>query len=343
MTVTNNTWNVLTLATQSNPYGHWQQQPTPSLAVGQSVTVSDESANVDGAQISLTYVTPQSVSITVTSTTPFVGSDGSGGTVTYPTGYTSPPYQVLKNSPSGFHSTDNFVITEGQMFSMTGSPQTYKVPAGINQVAVNAVGGSGGGYDGGTGAHVTGVLAVTPEEVLTIGAGGSGPSCGAAHAGGGFGIELNGNNYGGGAGASDSGESACGASGGGASVVADGSGTVVAVAGGGGGAAESSGTGGFGGSAGYQGSLTGQNGGNYDPGIAGAAAGTTGQSSAAASWPGGAGGGGLRGGTAGIEVERATNSGGGSGSSFNAGLTNPTISTTMLSGDGYVTVTPLAN
>jgi hypothetical protein len=58
-------------------------------------------------------------------------------------------------------------------FSHTGADQTYVVPAGITAIHVK-LWGAGGGREGGSGAFVSGNLAVTPGETLTIIVGGGG-------------------------------------------------------------------------------------------------------------------------------------------------------------------------
>lgn len=58
-------------------------------------------------------------------------------------------------------------------FSHTGADQTYVVPPGITAIHVK-LWGAGGGREGGSGAFVSGNLAVTPGETLTIIVGGGG-------------------------------------------------------------------------------------------------------------------------------------------------------------------------
>jgi len=118
-------------------------------------------------------------------------------------------------------------------FSFTNGQQTFTVPAGVNVVDIGAVGAPGGagqnGEPGGTGAAVSGNLAVTGGETLYVEVGGPGGS--AQNGSGGF----NGGAYG----------STDGGGGGGASDVRTASlsaglhpDTRVVVAGGGGGAGE---------------------------------------------------------------------------------------------------------
>ncbi|MES2595078.1 MAG: choice-of-anchor D domain-containing protein [Verrucomicrobiota bacterium] len=90
-------------------------------------------------------------------------------------------------------------------FAFTGADQTFVVPAGVTSITVKLWGG-GGGAGGGSGSFVSGELAVTPNETLTIITGGGGavsPSSGAtpnAYGGGGKGIGDNGTRLGGGGG-----------------------------------------------------------------------------------------------------------------------------------------------
>jgi hypothetical protein len=60
-------------------------------------------------------------------------------------------------------------------FDFTGAIQTWTVPAGVTQIYVDAAGaqgGSGGSNIGGKGGKVSGVLAVTPGNILQITVGG---------------------------------------------------------------------------------------------------------------------------------------------------------------------------
>jgi hypothetical protein len=87
---------------------------------------------------------------------------------------------VLTRAASGFQG-----IT--QTFSYTGSAQTFVAPSSFILVYIWGAGGGGfagtdaGAWNGGAGAYVTGTLATTPSETLTIivGLGGS-PNSGAA-------------------------------------------------------------------------------------------------------------------------------------------------------------------
>ena len=53
------------------------------------------------------------------------------------------------------------------VFSYTGTNQTFIVPSGVTSLTVK-LWGAGGGYQGGSGAFVTGLLAVTPSDALPL-------------------------------------------------------------------------------------------------------------------------------------------------------------------------------
>jgi len=59
-------------------------------------------------------------------------------------------------------------------FNFTGQVQEWVVPACVFEITVNARGAKGGGNQGGNGANVTGILNVTPGQVLQIRVGGIG-------------------------------------------------------------------------------------------------------------------------------------------------------------------------
>ncbi len=137
----------------------------------------------------------------------------------------------------GMGAADALAATKTTDFSSPGE-YSFKVPAGVHDVTIVAVGAAGGACNnnsaGGLGAALTARAPVTPGERLFIGVGGPGASCNDGGAGG----------SGGGAagGASDSKIIGPGAGGGGASAVATlspfpGFSAALVVAGGGGGAA----------------------------------------------------------------------------------------------------------
>lgn len=140
-----------------------------------------------------------------------------------------------------------------QSYAFTGAQQTVTVPAGVSSATVYLSGAQGAsgissganiGGSGGMGALVSGTLAVTPGEVLTIGVGGSGST--AINPGGLGGLTQN--------------NATRGATGGGATDILRGV-TRLAIAGGGGG----------GGNAGWGGSAPVAGGEGGDSGSAGAA------------------------------------------------------------------------
>src|SRR5881394_4009110 len=81
------------------------------------------------------------------------------------------------------------LFAQTTVFSYTGSLQSYTVPDGITSLDVK-LWGAGGNDWGGGGAFISGSLAVTPGEVLSIlvgGGGGTGPIGSGAFGGGGRG------------------------------------------------------------------------------------------------------------------------------------------------------------
>ena len=59
-------------------------------------------------------------------------------------------------------------------FGFTGTPQYWTVPAGVQAIAVDAVGAQGGGEFAGLGGRTSGVVPVRPGDVLQINVGGTG-------------------------------------------------------------------------------------------------------------------------------------------------------------------------
>lgn len=200
--------------------------------------------------------------------------------------------------------------TNRSIFTNTGSDQTFTVPSGVTVLFVKLWGAGGGGTAnvgggcGGSGGFVSGYLAVTPGESLTV-------------------IVGSGGTYGGGTTYGGGGSGASGGSGGGRSALRRGS-TELVTAGGGGGGARGSWTycggngggviagNGVGGNAGLGGGDTGgrganssQNGSQY-----------TGGNANSGKWAGGGGGGYYGGGGGGSGSDGP----GGGGSSYTGGL-----------------------
>lgn len=216
-------------------------------------------------------------------------------------------------------------ITEG--FEYTGAEQTFEVPSGVHFLHVRLIGGSGGegSSGGGAAAEVTGVLEVTPGQLLYVEVGGVGEDSGAGSEGGFNGGANGGGGAGGGGGASDIRLQPRSAG-----LAIDTRGAVAG--GGGGGAGDGENEGGAGGAAGSAGGTSegGNEGGGAGTESAGggggsgcSAAGTSGErGSGGAGGPGfstnsgGGGGGGLFGGGGGGGGCGAGGGGGGGGSSL---------------------------
>jgi hypothetical protein len=331
MNITNNTKQTLNLtsATDSGKDTTWQDRPAQTLAAGASTTASVYSAG--DAQIDITYTgASDGATFKLEGITPLnpLSKDSASGTSS------SASYFVDASHGSGYKPTDTYNIEPGGTFNYTGQTTTYTVPVGVTQLKVEAI---GGGTDntsrnrGTGGADVTGVLAVTAGEQLTIGVGGqggaSGPTGPDAYAGG-WGMTLDGDNFSGGN-TNDGGHDIGSNPGGGATVVTDSSsGNILVVAGGGGGDGAVStdcDAGHLGGDAGAGFSWTGGNGNPWPGGGGQAGANTTTQgqaSTTADDCQGGAGGGGFAGGLAGVDGGGA---GGGAGSSSAPGLTGADV------------------
>jgi hypothetical protein len=319
--ITNNTKEDLTLVSASHAGGvtHWQDQAPKTLAAGTTAKVTDYGSGDNS--MTIVYEDASGAQYTFKAKDPMIGDNSSSATTT------STQYTTTASNSSGHDDWTTFTVAPGHTFDFTGSEQSYTVPAGVTELNVDLTGGAGqsdvqitgGQFD--NGAEIQGTLAVTPGEVLTIGVGGTAGSDGA----GGWGMSFDGSTFAGG----DAADIApvLGASGGGGASVIIVDGQIVAVAGGSGGYGQmaSGETNGAGGLAGKNGSLTGTNGG---PGTVGGAAGantvTQGESVTSAntdSNPGG-GGGGYQGGKSGMD---GSYGGGGAGSSYDAGLTDPTV------------------
>ncbi len=241
-------------------------------------------------------------------------------------------------------ATDNCGSTSGsQIFSFTGSMETFVVPAGIFSVDIQAYGAQGGicyqpSYgtgNGGLGGHASGILSVTPGQTLNVFVGGTGSTSGPGGYNGG-GSSLN---------------STYGSSGGGGSDVRVG-GTaltdrVIVGGGGGGGSCGSCPIGG-----GDGGGLTG-NAGLSSCGFTGAGGGTQSSGGAAGCCYGAAGPGSFgQGGGTDNDYHNAGGGGGyygggsgaghasaGGGSSYIGGVTSGATVTGVQSGDGQIVIT----
>jgi hypothetical protein len=240
-------------------------------------------------------------------------------------------FTVTGTNPQGSSSTtlklrvtDECIAGE-RTFEATGSLQSFETPPSCTSLSVKLWGAGGGGYcytgcaPGGAGGFTSGVLSVTPREVLSILVGGAG--LGGEHTifkAGGFG------------GGGSSGSVGYGGSGGGRSAIRRGS-TELVTAGGGGGAGASHGDVASCGAGGAGGGLNGLAGGCVKNGLGGTqteggtGAGGNGsafQGASPGNWDyggGGAGGGGYFGGGAGTNANDGEGGGGG-GSGYIGGL-----------------------
>jgi YD repeat-containing protein len=187
------------------------------------------------------------------------------------------------------------------LFSYTGAPQTFTVPPGVTQIAVDARGAQAASSPSGNGSRFLATLPVVPGQVLEVDVGGTPPS---AHLQWGA---YNGGGNGGGYGSTDGG-------GGGASDVRSGGPTLanrILVAGGGGGPGDN--WGGTPGAGGGGGPSTGSSGGSDTCGESGGSGGSQ--------TAGGAGGGGGHPGAAGTFGSGGSGSytGGGGGGGYYGG------------------------
>jgi Bacterial Ig-like domain (group 3)/Glycine rich protein len=236
-----------------------------------------------------------------------------------------------------------------ETFYLSGATETFTVPTGVTALTVAVSGASGGwgtyGLPGGAGATVSGVLPVTPSQVLTVLAGQAGTGSG-------------GQTFGGGGASASFYE----ASGGGGSFIFDAAGDPLVAAGGGGGGSyfnyggagagagstggsgtgccgftQTSPTGGTPTSAGVHGNLQATNGGDGSGPAAGALPGQGGDGGGANyDWydVGGGGGGGYYGGGGGAYAQ----SGAGGSGYADSSITNLTSTDGANGGDGVVSI-----
>ena len=226
--------------------------------------------------------------------------------------------------------------TQSDTFEFTGSLIQFQVPAGITELTITTLGGSGGrshlGAVGGFAAELTGTFSVTPGNslvILTGGQGGNGTGSGGGGGGGGSfvadGLTINAGNLliasggGGGGGNSFAGTNA---------KVSGSNVPGTGLFGGGGCSVSSNGSAGL---EGAQGGFSPANGGNGGNGSLGGAAGGFG-GGGGGSFGSGGGGGGYGGGNGGQSKN------GFGGSSFNSG-TNTSAAIASSFGNGRVTIT----
>ena len=116
---------------------------------------------------------------------------------------------ILDYNPLAYYRFGDLTATSNT-FGFTGTPQTYVVPAGVSRLQIEVRGAQGGdgatggnsslGGTGGRGSRATGILNVTPGQVLNLFVGGRGGTPTGGYNGGGIGGSVN---AGGGGGASD--------------------------------------------------------------------------------------------------------------------------------------------
>lgn len=260
--------------------------------------------------------------------------------------------QIQQAVDAGLTFTPGAGLTEAAVANLgfTDLVQMWTVPVGVTSITVNLRGAQGGrgandgigtGGGGGSGGVVTGTLAVTPGETLTVylgGAGGDGTR--ASGSGGGVGGSGSGGTFGGGRGgnAGAAGSSGGGGGGGGAAVLMRGT-TVLAVAGGAGGG----GGAGNGDESGFFWTARAGNGGSaYTSGYLGSGtAGQTGTDRGGVDGAGGGGGGGgYLGGLAGslqTNLDRDNGANGGSaGQNFAGGLSSVSLAYGSVTGGATV-------
>lgn len=290
------------------------------------------------------------------------------------------PTAVLSFEPLAYYRFTG-PETETYTYTYTGTPQSFTVPAGVTRVLIEAKGAQGGdgatggnsstGGAGGLGSSVSGILNVTPGQVLNLFVGGRGGTPAGGYNGGGSGGSVN---AGGGGGASDVRLGGLGAAnrilvaGGGGGGGRAGCETVGVNGGNGGGATGANGTtspdggGGFGGN-GATGGAAGIGCGGFLGSPGASAASETGGNGGAGqncccfsfgSVPGGGGGGGGYvggggggGGSAGTTGCSGNNKGGGGGGAggsnyVDPALALPTATFAQQAGDGEISITILA-
>lgn len=161
--------------------------------------------------------------------------------------YKTPVAGVFSNAATKTFSTVNFSSSGAQTKNFTTSGATaFVVPSGVTSIDISALGGGGGGggndrnsgHFGYAGHTLSGILSVTPGDVITVDVGGGGGAGATTYVGGSpggaGGVSASGYNGGSGGAAGGSGWSG-GGGGGGAATVIKLNGTIVAVAAGGGG------------------------------------------------------------------------------------------------------------
>ncbi|MBS1983119.1 MAG: hypothetical protein JST16_03010 [Bdellovibrionales bacterium] len=226
--------------------------------------------------------------------------DGAGGvltsTYTSEQSHQSGEFFCAAANSAWFTSDAIACVAGSQVFTYTGSDQNFTIPNGCSTVRVKMWGAGGGGSlgTGGGGGFVSGTLAVTSGEALTVIVGQGGASSGST------------TTYGGGGSSIGSSGGINRGSGGGRSALRRSSTELMTAGGGGGGAGWASATNG-----GAAGGTTGSAGANYPGGAVGGAAGS--------SSSGGSGGSGYGGYSAGTSGSQYAGGNGGNGAAGGGG------------------------
>ncbi|GAA2009014.1 hypothetical protein J2S58_002091 [Nakamurella flavida] len=105
MIIDNTSGTDLTLDGVSNPYGHLQDRPAQVLRAHTSTTVSDYSDSGEGAQLDVTYSTPNGGTVDFYATVPLAGSNSATATSLDPA-LTATTLQA----GTGWHPTDEFTV-----------------------------------------------------------------------------------------------------------------------------------------------------------------------------------------------------------------------------------------
>ncbi len=148
--------------------------PTPTVdAVSNQVICNNGAATA----VTFTGAVPGTVyNWTNTLTSIGLAASGTGNIASFTaTNATNAPVTATVTVTPSTTTTINNTVS--QTFNYTGSAQTFTVPAGVTQINITAKGAQGGsnamGVAGGLGGEATGVLNVTPGQVLNLYVGGS--------------------------------------------------------------------------------------------------------------------------------------------------------------------------
>mgnify|MGYP001310950592 FL=1 len=148
--------------------------PTPTVDAVSSQVICNNGA---ATAVTFTGAVPGTVyNWTNTLTSIGLAASGTGNIASFTaTNATNAPVTATVTVTPSTTTTINNTVS--QTFNYTGSAQTFTVPAGVTQINITAKGAQGGsnamGVAGGLGGEATGVLNVTPGQVLNLYVGGS--------------------------------------------------------------------------------------------------------------------------------------------------------------------------